>query len=105
MKKILMLIVVIVSLFAITACGKKSLVGTWKSGDFTYVFNKDKTGSYNAFGIELNFTYETKKNVVTITEIESKMSVDYEYKVKGKTLIIKDSYGKDIEYKKEESKN
>lgn len=72
-KKYLLRVFLLLSLVLITGCGK-SIVGKWKAEDakneYYYIFNKDKTCSYEMIGARLE----------------------------GKTLIIKDNTGKDNKF-------
>ena len=105
MKKSLISIVIatvlMVSVFALTGCGKKganTIVGSWDHSGFVYTFNKDKTGSYDALGNKMNFTYEDDGEKVSILYTGNTAASTYEYKIEGKKLIIKDSFGNDVEY-------
>lgn len=108
-KKIVSVICVMMialSALAFTGCGSKggSIVGQWvyKLGDseYVYTFNDDGTGSYSAWGIEAKFTYEDDGENVTILYDGTTLSQTYGYKVDGKKLTIKDSYGLDVVYNK-----
>lgn len=93
--------VLMVSVFALTGCGKKAantLVGSWDHSGFVYTFNKDNTGSYDALGNKMNFTYEDAGEKVSILYTGNTAASTYEYKIEGKKLIIKDSFGNDVEY-------
>lgn len=105
MKKILISIIFIItifsSLFIITGCKKEKkepIVGTWERSGFVYKFNKDKTGSYNASGNKMEFTYEDKGNKVILLYKKTNKKGTYNYKIKKNKLIIKDSFGNDIVY-------
>lgn len=105
MKKIflslIMAIVLLGSVFITTGCGKKdgnTIVGSWDHSGFVYTFNKDKTGSYDALGNKMNFTYEDDGKKVSILYTGNTDASSYEYKIEGKKLIIKDSFGNDVEY-------
>lgn len=100
MKKVCLVIFIVVSLFLVTACGKKGLVGKWtyESGSYTYVFNDDGTGSYE---------YGSNKKVFTYTANEGKLSILYNgntipfettFEIEDDKLIIKDSYENDTVY-------
>ena len=104
MKKTLALIIalfVLGGVFMVTGCEKKdsnSIVGSWDHSGFVYTFNKDKTGSYDALGNKMNFTYEDDGKKVSILYTGNTAASSYEYKIEGKKLIIKDSFGNDVEY-------
>ncbi len=108
MKKVLLTagIIVILSilLIALTGCGEseaKGLVGSWAyktSSGYIYKFNSDKTGSYTAYGSERTFTYEDSGTQVTILYDGDTDGSTFDYRIEDKTLIIKDSFGNDVEY-------
>lgn len=103
-KKILLAMIAIVALVTLVGCGSKedsnSIIGTWKheSTDYTYKFNKDKTGSYSYGNQEMKFTYEDSGTDVSILYDGNTMASTYDYKIDGKKLIIKDSLGSDVIY-------
>ena len=92
--------VVIVSLFTLTGCGKKekTLVGSWVHSSYVYTFNSDKTGTYDALGTKMEFTYEDDGSKVSILYKGNTNASTYEYKIEDNKLIIKDSFGNDVEY-------
>lgn len=111
MKKTLLIaaliVMLVVAVFALTGCGNKDegIVGSWEySGygttKYVYTFNADKTGNYDAGGSVKNFKYEDSGDKVTITYDGATMSNEFEYKIEGNKLIIKDSFGNDVEYVK-----
>lgn len=111
MKKVCLLItlvlVMIASLFSLAGCGKdsnkkdeNSIVGSWEHSGYVYNFNADKTGSYEVFGNKMNFTYEDDGSKVSITYKGNTIPGTYEYKIDGKKLIIKDSFGNDVIYER-----
>lgn len=112
MKKVLLSIllacVLFASVFALAGCGNKNsdksdkapIIGSWNHSGYVYTFNEDKTGSYEAFGRIMEFTYEDDGNQVRILYKGNTVPGTYEYKVDGDKLIIKDSFGSDVIYKK-----
>ena len=100
LKSLLAVVAIVVGIFAITACGDKkvTLVGKWAHDDYVYNFKEDKTGSYTAFGTELKFTYEDKGDKIAFRYDGNTEDLVLEYKIEGKTLTIKDSFGEDVEY-------
>ena len=101
--KILFICLMFVSVFIFTGCEKKSskspLIGSWKhSSGYIYTFNGDKTGNYSYNGKAMEFTYEDKDGKVSILYTGNTDASEYEYKIEGKKLIIKDSFGNDVEY-------
>lgn len=104
-KKILFCLFALIALVTFVGCDKESsdsnsIVGSWKyeSGDYTYKFNADKTGSYTAYGNEMKFTYEDNGKEVSILYTGNTDASTYGYKIEGKKLIIKDSIGNDVVY-------
>ena len=102
MKKLLKGLLVVCAfvfvLVGVTGCGDEGLVGSWKHGSFVYTFNKDKTGNYSFGNNKMKFKYEDNGKKVKITYDGNTTGSTYEYKIDGKKLIIKDSFGKDVEY-------
>ena len=103
MKKIFLVAILLLS-FLSTGC-KKSIVGKWKAIDtdneYYYIFNKDKTCSYEMTVARLNCTYEINDKILTILYEGNSKSNTFEYQFKGNNLIIKDSTGKDNEFVKQ----
>lgn len=93
-------ITLISGLFIITGCEKKEegITGTWKRSGFVYKFNKDKTGSYDALGNKMNFTYEDKGNKVILHYKSTNKKGVYNYRIKKNKLIIQDSFKNEVEY-------
>ena len=104
-------LMLVISVLMITGCSKdkgdkeskKSIIGSWKNDTgygFIYTFDSDNTGSYTAFGNKMNFTYEDDGTKVTILYRGNTTPSTYEYRIDGNKLIIKDSFGEDMEYVK-----
>lgn len=76
-----------------------SIVGQWEyeEGYFVYTFNEDKTGSYEAQGSGLKFTYAINGNKITFTYDDNKL-FETEFRIEGNTLIVKDSGGQELKY-------
>ena len=103
MKKIIILVVLVLCALVLSACGNstESIVGVWEhKAGYTYTFNKDQTGSYSFKNLKFEFTYEDKEDNVEIKYKNATRATSYEYKIKGNKLIIKDSFGNNIEYTK-----
>ena len=104
MKKYILGVILLLSLILITGC-KKSIVGKWKAIDskteYYYIFNKDKTCSYEMTVARLDCTYEENDNILTILYKGNEKPTTYEYRFDGSTLIIKDDNGKDNKFTKE----
>ena len=97
------------SLFAVFAVvvlvgceSKKGLVGKWEydGGGYVYTFNSDGTGSYSYGSASMDFTYEDKGTEVSILYTGNTMASSYQYKIEDNVLIIKDSIGNDVKYKR-----
>ena len=105
-KKILtvvLAVVLVIGVFTLTGCDDKvTLVGAWTTKyagyDYTYTFNADKTGTYNAAGTLMPFKYEDAGTTITITFDGDTLGNTSEYRIEGKKFIIKDSLGNDVEY-------
>ena len=102
-KKLLLCFVLIGCVIVVSGCNKKSstsssIVGSWVHDSYVYTFNSDNTGSYNASGTKMEFTYEDNGSTVSILYKGNTAASDYDYKIEGKKLIIKDSFGNDVEY-------
>ena len=48
----------------------------------------------------MKFTYEDDGKKVSILYNGNTVASDFEYRIEGDKLIIKDSFGKDVEYKR-----
>ncbi len=104
MKKYFFGILLISLLFITTGC-KKSIVGKWKSIDkeneYYYIFNADKTCSYEMTVARLDCTYEENEQKLTILYNGNEKPNTFEYRFEGKKLIIKDENGNDNKFIKE----
>lgn len=97
-KTLLAILILVMGLVAVTGCGKKTIVGSWSHSSYVYKFENNKTGSYTAGGVEMKFTYEDDGKKLSILYEGNTKASDYEYKIDGNKLIIKDSFGTDVEY-------
>lgn len=104
MKKTLLtlgiVLVLVLSVFILTGCEKKAegLVGQWAYSSFVYTFNEDKTGTYDALGSTMEFTYEDDGSKVSILYKGNTAPLELNYRIEGNKLIITDSFGSDVEY-------
>ena len=107
MKKYFLGLILILLLFLTTGC-KKSIVGKWKSinndNDFYYIFNDNKTCSYEMLVARLDCTYEIDYDKLNILYKGTNTAKTYNYYFEGNTLIIKDDTGKDNKFIKEKNK-
>ena len=85
---------------------KKSIVGKWKAIDkeseYYYIFNSDKTCSYEMTVARLDCTYEENDSKLTILYNGTENPVTFEYRFENNMLIIKDDTGNDNKFVKEE---
>ena len=103
-KGIISLILVFTIAILLVGCGKKKgLVGTWEyemDSSYKYVFNEDKTCSYERFGTKMECTYENDGKSIKILYTGNTIASTYEYTIDGDTLTIKDHFNKDVIYKR-----
>ena len=106
MKKSILAIGIILILatfmLVLTGCeGEKGLVGKWAYGSFVYTFNADKTGTYDmGAATPMKFTYEDRGDKIAITYEGNTEPLVLEYRIEGKALIVKDSFGLEVKYDK-----
>ena len=106
MKKCLLGITLILLLMLTIGCKKndKSVIGKWKSyesdNEYYYLFNKDKTCSYEMTVARLDCTYEDDGENITILFKGNEKPNVYQYRFDGNKLIIIDSAGKDNKFTK-----
>ena len=105
------LIILALSIFiaGIIILNRKSIVGRWESIDsnfqYYYIFNKDKTCSYEMIGARLDCTYEENDNELIISYKGTDRKYTFKYRFEGDYLIIKDSTGKDNMFINEQKKD
>ena len=98
MKKVLIAFL-FVGIFFLTGCNKgNTIVGKWAHGSFIYTFNKDKTCSYSGGSTNMECTYEIDGDNISILYKGNTIPFKTTFKIDGKKLIIKDSFGTDVEY-------
>lgn len=104
MKKYFLGITLLILLFLTTGC-KKDIVGKWKSVDedneYYYIFNNDKTCSYEMKVARLDCTYEKDNETLTILYKGTEEPRNYKYRFEDNNLIITDENGNDNEFTKE----
>ena len=103
MKKFISGVLLVLVVLTIVGCQKSgnSIVGSWKHSEYVYTFNDDNTGSYSAGSGKMEFTYEDNGKKVSILYKGNTVASEYEYKVSGNKLTIKDSFGNDVVYEKQ----
>ena len=86
-----------------TGCSK-SIIGKWKAIDskdeYYYIFNVDKTCSYEMRVARLDCTYEIDDDKINIIYKGNDKKNTFTYKIKGNILIIKDDTGKNNKFSK-----
>lgn len=92
----LLLVLIILFLFI---NNKPSIVGKWKSvgkkKEYYYIFNKDKTCSYEMKAARLNCTYKVDDSKLIVLYDGNEKTTTFEYRFEKKVLIITDPSGKD----------
>ena len=88
-----------------TASSDTGLVGSWDYSELSgmvYTFNADGTGTYDIFGEVLDFTYEADGSIlkIALTDDDVDEPTKLEYEIDGDTLIVKDSGGNAVVYKR-----
>ena len=103
-KKYFLGITLILLLILTTGC-KKSIVGKWKAiesdSEYYYIFNKDKTCSYEMKVARLGCTYEEDDGKISILYKGNDKPTTFEYYFDDDTLVIKDSANKEYKFNKE----
>ena len=95
MKKYLLGLLLVFGLFFVTACGSKSIVGTWngESNDglkTTFTFEKGGKVSYsNDYGFKSSGTYSVSKDEVTIKLDNWEEKKVYKFEIKKGKLTLK----------------
>ena len=88
----------------ITIVNKKSIVGIWKSvgknKDYYYIFNKNKTCSYEMIVARLDCTYEIDDNKISVLYKGNTKTNTFKYQIEGNTLVIKGENGKENKFVK-----
>lgn len=101
-------LIIIIFLILITGCSKKTIIGKWKSTDtkkeYYYIFNEDKTCSYEMPAARLDCTYEIDNNQIKILYKGNDKPNTFEYQLKDESLIIKDESNNYNEFTKEKPK-
>lgn len=77
-----------------------ALVGSWEYeyGEFVYTFNTNGTGTYDAAGTVMEFTYTDHGDSVELLYTGNTLASTYGYRIEGDTLYIKDSLDNDVKY-------
>ncbi len=101
---ILLLVLSIILVLVLITNKKKSIVGKWKAVDteseYYYIFNDDKTCSYEMTVARLNCKYKQDNEKLTILYDGDDRKIKYEYRFQKDMLIIKDENGKDNKFVK-----
>lgn len=98
---IILLSLIFIILFIIIG-NKKSVIGKWRAietdNEYYYIFNKDKTCSYEMLVARLDCTYEDDGEKLTILYKGNETAKSFYYHFDGSTLIIKDDAGRDNKF-------
>ncbi len=95
-KRIVALVLAVMLTFAMAGCGKSSLIGTWEATQdgikTSYTFEEDGTGKMSVMGFDVDMTYTTSGDKLTVKSSVLGMETEesYTYKVSDKTLTLKD---------------
>jgi hypothetical protein len=111
-KKIIIAVIsLLIIIQIIYICSKKTIIGKWKAIDvkdeYYYIFNKDKTCSYEMKVARLDCTYKIDENKISILYKGNKKTNTFEYQFDKEYLIIEDenhNKKKFIKQKEEKSK-
>ena len=84
---------------------KEKIVGKWMAIDsayeYYYIFNKDKTCSYEMVGARLDCTYYEKDDELIISYKGTDRKYTFKYRFEDGKLIIQDCTGKDNKFIKQ----
>ena len=104
MRKYFLYGILFLSILMMTGCGKNKIIGKWKAIDskmeYYYIFNEDKTCSYEMTVARLDCTYEDDGKKLTILYKGNDTPSNYEYHFDDDTLIITTD-GKDNKFIKQ----
>ena len=95
------ILILVASIFILTGCEEsktEGVIGKWEYSSFVYTFNEDKTGTYDALGTTMNFTYEDDGSKLSILYTGNTSPLELNYRLDGNKLIITDSFGEEVEY-------
>ena len=85
---------IIIVYLVLTTEKENSIIGKWKSVDatseFYYIFNEDKTCSYEMDVARLGCTYELEENKISILYKGNSDVKTFNYKIDGNSLIIQE---------------
>ena len=82
---------------------KNPLIGSWaheSMSEYVFTFNEDKSGDYSYGGTKKDFTYEDDGKKLKILYKGDTAAFETDYKIADGKLTIKDSFDKDVVYKK-----
>ena len=95
---------IIIMIFLIMGCSKKSegIIGKWISDDKReiYEFNDDDTCLYKDNDRKITCSYQDDQTRITIIEDGVFEANVYEYEIVNDKLIMIDSFGKEIVFKR-----
>lgn len=94
MKRFLVCLVAVISIFLVTGCGKNAIVGTWEgtSNDglkTTFEFKNDGKVAYdNEYGFNSTGTYKLKGSTITIKLETWEKEKEYKFEIKNNKLSL-----------------
>ena len=112
MKRIFGLLVILIGLFALSACSKSKvdpkIVGEWEYSldgfGAKYVLNEDGTGTYTLINedyvSEQNITYRTEDNTIYMIFEGDTDEFENKYRIDGENLYVTDSFGEETQFVK-----
>lgn len=99
------ILLIIITILILIIGNKKSIIGIWKSVDtdstYYYIFNKDKTCSYEMKVARLGCTFKYDDEKIIIEYNGSPKEKIFEYRLEKDVLIIKDKSGQEHKFIKE----
>ena len=105
----LIILSILIFINGIFILNKKSIIGKWESIDsdfqYYYIFNEDKTCSYEMVGARLDCTYEENDDELIISYKGTNRKYTFKFRFEDDYLIIKDSTGKDNKFINEQKKD
>ncbi len=106
---IIILLLILITILLVILLNKDNIVGKWKliNSDYElyYIFNDDKTCSYEMIGAKLDCTYEENGEELIILYKGDTVERKFNYYLKDDKLIIVDTVGKANIFSKEQKKD
>lgn len=94
LKRLTVIMTVVAMIAVFVGCGKKdSIVGTWECDNYTFVFEKDGTGTETLGGINVeisSYSITKDKLSITVSFLGTEETDEYTYTLKKNTLTLDD---------------